>query len=62
MKIDTKVGLAGMIQVLTASLLLTGALTMSAETAIGYRLWELFPALIASSITTFGLKEIRKRT
>ena len=62
MKTDTKIGLIGVIQVLAASSLLIGAIVMDVEVVSSYRLWEIFPALVASSMTTFGLKEIRKKT
>jgi Na+/proline symporter len=62
MNTDTKIGIAGIIQVLAATCLFIGTVVLKPETLQLYRLWEIFPALIASSITTFGLKEIRKKT
>jgi hypothetical protein len=61
-KTDTKIGLTGLIQVFASLLIFVGAIVLSPETVQLYRLWEIFPALLASSITTFGLKEIRKKT
>jgi peptidoglycan/LPS O-acetylase OafA/YrhL len=41
---------------------LVAAINFYPETASRYMLWEVFPAIIAAMITTYGLKEMKRRT
>lgn len=61
MEIDEKLGYALMLEALIAASLLSGIL-FAPELAQVYRLWEILPAVLASMITTFGLKEMKKKT
>ncbi len=58
---NQKLGYALMFEALTAASLLSGII-FAPEMAQVYRLWEIFPAVLAAMITSFGLKEMRKET
>ncbi|QGA79960.1 hypothetical protein [Candidatus Nanohalobium constans] len=62
MKMNQKLGI--MIYIEAAALLSVLALIayLDGSQVQNYRLWEVFPALMASIITTYGLKEMSRLT
>ena len=61
MKNDQKLVLLSGIE-LSAAVMMFAAAVLSDDLASVYRLYEIFPILMAGSIVTFGLREMKRRT
>jgi len=62
MDIDTKLQIAIYTQLFVAGAVLLAINLVSPSQLEEYRLWEIFPAVLASIITTFGLRHMKELT
>ena len=62
MKLDTKLGFIVLIEFMALVGVFSMMVLLEGARVSSYRLWEIFPAVLAALITTFGIKEMRRKT
>ncbi|MFB6099824.1 MAG: hypothetical protein ABEK16_00995 [Candidatus Nanohalobium sp.] len=62
MKLDDKLRYAVIFEVFLTAAVISLIYLLPESQVSAYRLWEVFPALMAATLTTFGLKEMKEKT
>jgi hypothetical protein len=62
MKTDREFGIMVLFELVSLAAVVLVMVFLPEDRVAAYRLWEVFPAILAALITTFGIKEMRRKT
>lgn len=62
MKIERKLLVISVFELFMASIVFTAAVSLGSEISDKFRLWEIFPIFLSAFVTSFGIREMKRRT